>query len=50
MGFLYLRYTYPVYEAKTTIQIQSKNDSPNFLQIKDFRSKTDLAGKIEFVH
>jgi uncharacterized protein involved in exopolysaccharide biosynthesis len=49
MAFLYLRYTYPMYAAKTVIQIQPKDDKTNVLEVKDYGIKSDLPSKIELM-
>jgi capsular exopolysaccharide synthesis family protein len=49
MAFLYLRYTYPIYEAKTIIQIALADKNSKMLLDEEFTSKSDLPGKIELL-
>ena len=49
MAFLYLRYTYPIYEAKSIIQIGLADQNSRFLFNSVQPSKSDLPSKIELL-
>jgi tyrosine-protein kinase Etk/Wzc len=49
MAFLYLRYTYPIYEAKSIIQIGIADQSSRVLLNSVNPIKSDLPGKIELL-
>lgn len=49
MAFLYLRYTYPIYEAKTIIQIALADKNSKLLLDKEFSSQSDISSKIELL-
>jgi tyrosine-protein kinase Etk/Wzc len=49
MAFLYLRYTYPIFESKAIIQVTMANQNSKILLDKNFQSSTDLPGKIELL-
>ena len=50
MVFLYLRYAQPIYQAKTTIQINTKNQANKILNINQMYEDQDpLAGSIEIL-
>jgi capsular exopolysaccharide synthesis family protein len=49
MAFLYLRYTYPIFESKAIIQVTMANSSSKILLDKNFQSSTDLPRKIELL-
>ena len=49
MAFLYLRYTYPIYEAKTVIQIALADKNSKLLLDKEFSSQSDISSKIELL-
>jgi len=49
MAFLYLRYTYPIFESKAIIQVAMANKNSKILLDKNFQSSTDLPGKIELL-
>jgi uncharacterized protein involved in exopolysaccharide biosynthesis len=42
MAFLYLRYTYPIYEAKTIIQIGLTNSNSKMLPQGEYVEKSDF--------
>jgi tyrosine-protein kinase Etk/Wzc len=48
-AFLYLRYTAPVYEAKTTIQFGQHNNSEKVLATTDLYEDDNLAAKLELL-
>jgi capsular exopolysaccharide synthesis family protein len=49
MAFLYLRYTYPIYEAKTVIQIALADKNSKLLLDKEFSAQSDISSKIELL-
>ena len=49
MAFLYLRYTYPIYEAKTVIQIALADKNSKLLLDKEFSTQSDISSKIELL-
>jgi tyrosine-protein kinase Etk/Wzc len=49
MAFLYLRYTYPIFESKSIIQVTLANTNSKILLDKNFQSSTDLPRKIELL-
>ena len=49
MAFLYLRYTYPIFESKAIIQVTMANSNSKILLDKNFQSSTDLPRKIELL-
>ncbi|HPH83370.1 MAG TPA: polysaccharide biosynthesis tyrosine autokinase [Flavobacteriales bacterium] len=49
MAFLYLRYTYPIYEAKTIIQIGLTNTNSKMLPQGEYVEKSDLPSKVELL-
>jgi tyrosine-protein kinase Etk/Wzc len=49
MAFLYLRYTYPIFESKAIIQIAMANTNSKILLDNEFNSNTDLPGKVELL-
>ena len=49
MAFLYLRYTYPIYEAKTVIQIALADKNSKLLLNKEFSAQSDISSKIELL-
>jgi capsular exopolysaccharide synthesis family protein len=49
MAFLYLRYTYPIYEAKTVIQIALADKNSKLIFDKEFSSQSDISSKIELL-
>jgi len=49
MAFLYLRYTYPIYEAKSIIQIGLADQNSRFLFNNVQPNKSDLPSKIELL-
>jgi uncharacterized protein involved in exopolysaccharide biosynthesis len=49
MAFLYLRYTYPIYESKAIIQIAMANSNSKLLLDENFKSNTDLPSKVELL-
>lgn len=49
MAFLYLRYTYPIYESKSIIQIALADKNSKMLLDREFTAKSDLPGKIELL-
>jgi capsular exopolysaccharide synthesis family protein len=49
MAFLYLRYTYPIYEAKSIIQIGLADQNSRFLFNSVQPNKSDLPSKIELL-
>jgi capsular exopolysaccharide synthesis family protein len=48
IAFLYLRYTHPIYQASSTIQITASDKTSNFLIKNDF-IKNDLSARIELL-
>src|ERR1019366_3202767 len=49
-AFLYLRYTPPVFESHTTLQIQTSNQATNLLNVSDFgENKNTLSEAIELL-
>jgi len=49
MAFLYLRYTYPIYESKSVIQIALADQNSKMLLDKSFTAASDLSSKIELI-
>jgi tyrosine-protein kinase Etk/Wzc len=49
MAFLYLRYTYPIYESKSIIQIALADKNSRMLLEKDLQLNTDLPSKVELL-
>src|ERR1700741_4329206 len=47
LAFLYLRYSQPVYQAKTTIQINSNNKAQQILNVTSYEPEDGLAKAIE---
>ena len=50
MAFLYLRYTPPVYESKSIVQLGDKDQGQEILDIKSFSEKKDLSKTTELLH
>jgi len=48
-GFLYLRYTKPIYESSMLIQINSENQGADILDFKDIRQEGSIAKEIELL-
>src|SRR5690554_3856341 len=48
-AFLYLRYTKPIYESRTLIQINSENQGADVLDFKDVRQEGSIAKEIELL-
>src|SRR5580658_2310506 len=50
LAFIYLRYTQPVYQSKTIIQINTNNQANKVLNINQMYEEQDpLAGSIEII-
>ncbi|WP_205677838.1 polysaccharide biosynthesis tyrosine autokinase [Brumimicrobium salinarum] len=49
LGFLYLRYTKPVYESRMLIQINSENQGADLLDLSDVRTEGSIAKEIELL-
>src|SRR5690554_3781743 len=49
VGFLYLRYTKPVYESSVLIQINSENQGADILGVKDIGKDNSTAKEIELL-
>src|SRR5690554_70403 len=49
LGFLYLRYTKPVYESSVLIQINSENQGADILGVKDIGKDNSTAKEIELL-
>lgn len=49
MAFLYLRYTYPIFESKSIIQITLADKNSRMLLGDDFKAQRDLSSKIELL-
>jgi uncharacterized protein involved in exopolysaccharide biosynthesis len=49
MGFLYLRYTYPIYESKSVIQIAKPQNNAQSILKKSSSETFNLPGKIELL-
>ncbi len=47
--FLYLRYTPPVYEARTIIQLSSSDNAKRILNVNQFTEDNSLLGEIELM-
>ncbi|HLV42841.1 MAG TPA: polysaccharide biosynthesis tyrosine autokinase [Brumimicrobium sp.] len=48
-AYLYLRYTKPIYESRTLIQINSENQGADILDFKDIRQDGSIAKEIELL-
>jgi uncharacterized protein involved in exopolysaccharide biosynthesis len=48
-AFLYLRYTPPVYEARTIIQLSSSDNAKRILNVNQFTEDNSLLGEIELM-
>jgi capsular exopolysaccharide synthesis family protein len=48
-GFLYLRYTKPIYESSMLIQINSENQGADILDFKEIRQESSIAKEIELL-
>lgn len=50
VAYLYLRYTPPVYESKTVLQINSENQASQILEVQNiYESQDDIARSIELL-
>lgn len=49
MAFLYLRYTYPIFESKSIIQIALSDKNSRMLLGDNFSAQRDISGKIELL-
>ena len=49
LAFLYLRYTPPIYEASTILQIRSKNTANQVLQVDNIYESNDISAEIELM-
>src|SRR5690554_6981265 len=48
-GYLYLRYTKPIFESRMLIQINSENQGADILDFKDVRQEGSIAKEIELL-
>lgn len=48
-GLIYLRYTVPVYESSTIIQIVSNNAAQQVLSVENPFEKNDIQAEVEFL-
>jgi tyrosine-protein kinase Etk/Wzc len=48
-AFLYLRYTQPIFESRSTIQLGDRDQGQEILDIKSFSEKKDLSTTIELL-
>jgi len=49
VAFLYIRYTVPIYEADTIIQISRKNTAKQVLNVGQIYDESSLSGEIELI-
>lgn len=49
IAFFYLRYTKPVYESSTLIQLTEKNNGKELLQLETMEPKNDISSEIELL-
>lgn len=48
-SFVYLRYTQPIYESASTLQLKESNQANMVLDLKEMGEKKDIAGDIEII-